>query len=76
ELHQDAAGPGSRVVIVDDVLATGGTACAAIDLVQRTGASIVSFAVIMDLPSLGGSARVRELGVSVAALLDGDAPVH
>jgi adenine phosphoribosyltransferase len=76
ELHQDAAGPGSRVVIVDDVLATGGTACAAIDLVQRTGATIVSFAVIMDLPSLGGSSRVRERGISVTALLDGDAPVH
>jgi adenine phosphoribosyltransferase len=76
ELHQDAAGPGSRVVIVDDVLATGGTACAAVDLVRRTGADIVCLAVIMDLPSLGGSARVRERGVTVAALLDGDAPVH
>ncbi len=75
EMHQDAFGPGSRVVIVDDVLATGGTACAAIDLVRRTGADIVRFAVIMDLPSLGGAQRVRERGVGVAALLDGDAPV-
>jgi adenine phosphoribosyltransferase len=76
ELHQDAAGPGSRVVIVDDVLATGGTACAAIDLVRRTGAEIVALAVIMDLPSLGGRARVHERGVAITALLDGDAPVH
>lgn len=75
EMHQDAFGPGSRVIIVDDVLATGGTACAAIDLVRRTGAEIVRFAVIMDLPSLGGAERVRERGVGIAALLDGDAPV-
>ena len=75
EMHQDAFGPGSRVIIVDDVLATGGTACAAIDLVRRTGADIVRFAVIMDLPSLGGALRVRDRGVGVAALLDGDAPV-
>ena len=76
ELHQDAAGPGSRVVIVDDVLATGGTACAAIDLVRRTGAQIVTLAVVMDLPSLGGGVRVHERGVAVTALLDGDSPVH
>lgn len=76
ELHQDAMGPSTRVIIVDDVLATGGTACAAIDLVRRTGAQVVSFAVIMDLPSLGGADRVRDRGVGVAALLDGDAPVH
>jgi adenine phosphoribosyltransferase len=63
-------------VIVDDVLATGGTACAAIDLVRRTGADVVALAVIMDLPSLGGRARVQERGVAITALLDGDAPVH
>jgi adenine phosphoribosyltransferase len=76
ELHQDALHPGMRVIIVDDVLATGGTACAAIDLVRRTGAEIEHLAVIMDLPSLGGAERVRERGIRVAALLDGDAPVH
>lgn len=75
ELHQDALGPGTRAIIVDDVLATGGTACAAIDLVRRTGAEIVRFAVIMDLPALGGADRVRDRGVAVAALLNGDAPV-
>lgn len=76
ELHQDALAPGMTVIIVDDVLATGGTACAAIDLVRRTGADIAHLAVIMDLPSLGGGDRVRARGVDVAALLDGDAPVH
>ncbi len=76
EVHQDDLEPGMRVVIVDDVLATGGTACAAIELVRRTGAELVSLAVIMDLPSLGGADRVRALGIEVSALLNGDAPVH
>ena len=69
ELHQDALGPGRRVLIVDDVLATGGTACAAIELVRMTGAHVVTFAVIMDLLALGGGNRVRDLGVPVSALL-------
>jgi adenine phosphoribosyltransferase len=62
--------------VVDDVLATGGTACAAVELVRRTGATVVGVAVIMDLPALGGAERVRALGVPVRALLNGDAPVH
>ena len=71
EMHQDAFGPGSRVIIVDDVLATGGTACAAIDLVRRTGAEIVRFAVIMDLPGLGGCNEITQLpdGQCHAALI-------
>jgi adenine phosphoribosyltransferase len=69
ELHQDALGAGRRVVLVDDVLATGGTAAAAIDLVRRTGASIVTFAVVLDLATLGGAEIVRGRGVSVSALL-------
>jgi adenine phosphoribosyltransferase len=69
ELHRDALGPGRRVIIVDDVLATGGTACAAVDLVRRTGATVVSFAVILDLVGLGGAARVRAKDVPVSALL-------
>lgn len=69
ELHKDALGPGRRVVIVDDVLATGGTAGAAIDLVRRTGASIVGLAVVLDLVALGGRDVVRARGVSVSALL-------
>lgn len=76
EVHRDAMAPGTRAVIVDDVLATGGTACAAVELVRRTGAELVSVAVIMDLPTLGGADRVRALGVPVSALLNGDAPVH
>ena len=68
EIHQDACATEKRILIVDDVLATGGTACAAIDLVRRTGAEIVRFAVIMDLPFLGGAARVRERGDQLLGL--------
>lgn len=75
EVHQDAAGPGTRVVIVDDVLATGGTASAAVELVRRTGAEVVAVAVVLDLPALGGRERVRTLGTDLFALLDASAPV-
>ena len=69
ELQTDVLRPGRRVVIVDDVLATGGTACAAVELVRRAGASVEAVAVIMDLPGLGGSARLRAMGITVRALL-------
>ena len=68
-MHQDALAPGRRIVIVDDVLATGGTASAAIDLIEITGATIVTLAVVLDLVSLGGGDVVRERGVDVTALL-------
>ncbi len=69
ELQTDVLRPGRRVVIVDDVLATGGTASAAVELVRRAGASVEAVAVIMDLPGLGGSARLRAMGITVRALL-------
>lgn len=69
ELHRDACAPGHRVVIVDDVLATGGTAQAAVQLVRETGAEVAAVLVVMDLPFLGGSDRVRALDVEVRALL-------
>jgi len=69
EMHKDALGPGRRVVLVDDVLATGGTACAAIDLIRLTGATIVTLAVVLDLVALGGGDAVREREVDVTALL-------
>ena len=70
ELHQDAVAPGSRVLIVDDVLATGGTARAAIDLVRQAGAEPVGLAVIMEIPVLGGRSAVEAQGVPVHALLE------
>lgn len=69
ELHQDAVDPGHRVVIIDDVLATGGTARAAVHLVEQCGAEIAAVLVIMDLPFLGGRALLEGAGVHVHALL-------
>ena len=69
ELHRDAIRPGQRVLVHDDLLATGGTAEAAVHLVRETGAEVAGVLVVMDLPFLGGSERVRALGVPVHALL-------
>jgi adenine phosphoribosyltransferase len=59
EIHDDAIAPGERVLIVDDVLATGGTAAAAIDLVTGLGGEIVGLAFLIELEALGGAARLQ-----------------
>ena len=68
EIHDDAIQAGQRVLIVDDLLATGGTAEAGISLVERLGGAIVGCAFIVDLPDLGGRQRLEALGMEVHAL--------
>jgi adenine phosphoribosyltransferase len=74
ELHQDSLDQHMRVLIVDDVLATGGTAAAAVDLVRRTNADVAAVAVVMEIPFLHGRAAVAAAGAEVIALLDASAP--
>ena len=69
EVHTDAATAGDHVLIVDDLMATGGTLLAAARLMRRLGAKIVEAAVVIDLPALGGSERLRESGIPGFALL-------
>ena len=68
EVHDDAISAGETVLLVDDLLATGGTAEAGIRLIERLGGEILSCAFIIDLPELGGRARLEKLGMDVHAL--------
>ncbi|MFP4137777.1 MAG: adenine phosphoribosyltransferase [Halomonas sp.] len=68
ELHSDAFKAGDRILIVDDLIATGGTMLAAAKLISRSGGQVVETATIVDLPDLGGSARIREAGYGVFAV--------
>ena len=72
EIHDDAIAAGETVLIVDDLLATGGTAEAGIKLLERLGADIVGCAFIIDLPDLGGRKLLEGLGIDVHALCDFD----
>ena len=68
EVHDDAIQPGEKVLLVDDLLATGGTAEAGIKLIERLGAQIVGCAFVVDLPDLGGRAKLEGMGMEVHAL--------
>ncbi|MGK7651143.1 MULTISPECIES: adenine phosphoribosyltransferase [unclassified Roseovarius] len=68
EIHDDAITPGEKVLLVDDLLATGGTAEAGIRLIERLGGEIVGCAFVIDLPDIGGRARLEALGMDVHAL--------
>jgi adenine phosphoribosyltransferase len=69
EMHRDAVEPGERIILVDDLIATGGTASAAVQLLRQLGASILAACFIIDLPALGGSARLAALEVPVQTLV-------
>jgi adenine phosphoribosyltransferase len=70
EIHDDALLPGEKVLLVDDLLATGGTAEAGIKLIERLGAEIVGCAFIVDLPELGGRGLLERLGMEVHVLCE------
>ena len=70
ELHTDAVKPGNRVLLMDDLIATGGTMMAGKKLLERLGAEVMEGAAIVDLPELGGSERLRESGLPLFTLLD------
>ncbi len=68
EVHDDAIAPGERVLVVDDLLATGGTAAAGIKLIERLGGEIVGCAFVIDLPELGGRKKLEAMGMDVHVL--------
>lgn len=70
QIHRDALSEGDRVVLVDDLLATGGTMCAIVNLVRRLGAQIVEAAFVIDLPLLNGRQKLEAMGVSVHSLIE------
>ena len=70
ELHTDAVQPGQRVLLIDDLIATGGTMMAGRRLLERQGAVVTEGAAIVDLPELGGSSKLRESGLALFTLVD------
>jgi adenine phosphoribosyltransferase len=70
ELHTDAVKAGDRVVLIDDLIATGGTMMAGKKLLERLGAEIIEGAAIVTLPELGGEAKLRESGLNLFTLVD------
>ncbi|MEN9545034.1 MAG: hypothetical protein RLZZ598_1867 [Pseudomonadota bacterium] len=70
EMHTDAVRPGDRVLLIDDLIATGGTMMAGKRLLEKLGATVIEGAAIVDLPELGGSKRLRDAGLALFTLVD------
>ncbi len=70
EIHADAIAKGDRILLIDDLVATGGTAGAAIDLIRKSGGEVVAAAFVIDLPDLGGAAKLKAKGVKVHRLVE------
>lgn len=68
EIHDDAFAAGARVALIDDLIATGGTAVAGVKLLERMGAEIVAASFVVDLPALGGRKRLTDMGLETHAL--------
>jgi adenine phosphoribosyltransferase len=69
EIHADAIKSGDRLLLIDDLVATGGTATAAIDLLRKSGGEVVAAAFVIDLPDLGGARKLRDKGVKIHTLV-------
>jgi len=69
EIHADAVGKGDRILLVDDLIATGGTANAAIELLEESGGEVVAAAFVIDLPFLGGAEKIMARGLKVHSLV-------
>ena len=69
EIHRDAVIQGDKTMLVDDLIATGGTAVAAVELLRRAGADVMAASFVIDLPDLGGAEKLRDLDVPVKTLV-------
>jgi adenine phosphoribosyltransferase len=72
EMHEDAIKPGERVILVDDLIATGGTAEGAVKLLRQLGAEVLAACFVIDLPELGGAEKLRKMDVPVRTLVSFD----
>ena len=72
EIHIDSVAPGDRVLIVDDLIATGGTAHATANLIREAGAEVIGASFVIDLPDLGGRGKLEGIGVPVRTLIEFD----
>jgi adenine phosphoribosyltransferase len=72
EMHEDAVARGEKVILVDDLIATGGTAEGAVKLLRQQGAEVLAACFVIDLPELGGADKLRQLGVNVRTLVSFD----
>ncbi|MBW9055088.1 adenine phosphoribosyltransferase [Rhizobium mesosinicum] len=70
EMHRDAVEPGEKVILVDDLIATGGTAVGATQLLRQIGAEVIGACFVIDLPDLGGRKKLEDLGVDVHTLVE------
>jgi adenine phosphoribosyltransferase len=69
EMHRDAVVPGEKVILIDDLIATGGTAVGAVSLLRQMGADVIAACFVIDLPELGGRKKLEALGVDVRTLI-------
>ena len=69
EIHKDAIKPGANVLVMDDLIATGGTAAAGINLIRALGGDVAGCGFIIDLPEIGGAAKIKAMGVVVKSLM-------